>query len=141
MNMRLVLALSLLPGLAMGALGVYGVVPGWHLAIWLAIAIGSGVLLARGAPGKFFLHGFVAGFVGMCVGTLVELAFLPQYLAHNTSAVDSFKQLPAQWPLAIVILIAMPFTSALYACVTGLAASLAAWPLRRNEQPAVRPAP
>jgi len=139
MNVRLVLALSLL-GVVMGALGVFGVVPDWHLAIWLGIALASGVIVARGAPGKFFLHGLAAGFVAMCLSTLVELAFLPQYLAHNTHAADTFQQLPSAWPLALVILIAMPFTSALYACVTGLVATLAARSLRRHErtQPATR---
>jgi uncharacterized membrane protein len=135
MNMRLVLALSLLPGIAMGALGVFGILDGLHLVLWLAIAVGSAVLLARRAPGRFFLHGFTAGFIAMCVSTLVELAFLPQYLEHNTRAADSFQKLPAEWPLALVIVVAMPFTSALYACVTG-ALALGARPLRRHGQPA-----
>ena len=71
----------------------------------------------------------------MCVSTLVELAFLPQYLTHNTRAADSFQKLPAEWPLALVIVIAMPFASALYACVTG-ALTLGARPLRRAGHPA-----
>src|SRR5216117_2752181 len=83
MNVRLILTLSLF-GLLVGIGSIVGLIPsGWELAVWAVIALISAGVLARQAPGKFFLHGFLTGFVAGAVSTLCQALFMNQYLAHN----------------------------------------------------------
>jgi len=134
MNIRLILMLSLL-GLVVGILSVVGVIrAGVESVVWLAIALIYGAVLARRAPGKFFLHGFLTGLIAGALAPLVQAAFLGQYLSHNPKAADTLKALPANLPAAVLIILAAPFTGAMLGLVTGLITWL--WALMTRPKPA-----
>jgi len=121
MNVRLILKLSLL-GLLVGALGIVGLLPArWgETTLTGVITIVFAAVLVRNAPGKFFLHGFLTGFIASAASTLLQAAFMDQYLAHNTHASESFRTvLPPNVPPAVVVVIATPFTAAVAGVVTG----------------------
>ena len=103
MNIRLVLVLSLL-GLVVGILSILGILrSGLESIVWLVIALFYGAAIAARAPGKFFLHGFLTGLISGALASLVQAAFIGQYLAHNPKAAESFKILPANLPPAILV--------------------------------------
>jgi len=134
MNIRLILMLSLL-GLVVGIFSVVGVIPaGVESLVWLVIALIYGAVLARRAPGKFFLHGFLAGLIAGVLAGLMQAAFLGQYLSHNPKAAQTLKMLPANLPAVALIILAAPFTGAVLGLVTGLITWL--WALMTRPKPA-----
>jgi len=61
MNGKLILLLSML-GLAMALATTYFLPSRLEGFFWLAIFLTDAFVIARRAPGKYFLHGFLAGF-------------------------------------------------------------------------------
>jgi len=120
MNVRLVLTLSLF-GLLVGLGSITGLVPsGWETALWGVIGLIYAGVLARQAPGKFFLHGFVTGFIAGAISILCQALFLNQYVAHNAKAADVFKSLPPGMPPAVFLVLAAPIWAAVFGASTGL---------------------
>ena len=120
MNIRLILTLSLL-GLLVAFGSIAGLIPaGWETAVWAVIVLVCANVLARRAPGKFFLHGFLTGFIAGAVSLLCHALFMTQYLAHNAKADAGFKALPAGMSPALVVVLLSPFFGGLLGVVTGL---------------------
>lgn len=131
MNVRLVLTLSLF-GLLVATGSIIGLIPtGWEIAVWVVIALICAGVLARRAPGKFFLHGFLTGFVAGAVSTLCQALFMNQYLAHNAKAADTFKSLPGGMSPAVFVVLSAP----IWAGVFGLATGLLTWLWARFTRP------
>lgn len=120
MNARLILSLSLL-GLLVGIGAVTGLTPsGWELPIWCVIALVCAGVLARQAPGKLFLHGFLTGFIAGLLATLCQALFMNQFLAHNPKAAATFKTLPAGISPAVFVVVAAPIWGLALGAVIGL---------------------
>lgn len=60
MNWKLILLLSMF-GLAMAIATVYVMPSRFEAPFWLVIFVTCAFVIARRAPGKFFLHGFLVG--------------------------------------------------------------------------------
>src|SRR5438876_7687733 len=117
MNVRLVLVLSLL-GLVVAFGSIVGLIPlGWETSVWAVIALVCAGVLARQAPGKFFLHGFLTGFIAGAVSPLCQALFMNQYLAHNPKAADVLKS--AGMSPAIVAVLGAPVFAAVLGASTG----------------------
>jgi hypothetical protein len=137
MNVRLILMLSLL-GLLVAAVSIAGYLQsGLETVATAAVAIACSLVLARQAPGKFFLHGFLTGLIAGALMTLTQAAFMGAYLAHNPKALETFRALPANMSPAIFVVILTPISAGLTGCVTGLLTWLAAKFLR--PKPAANP--
>ena len=133
MNVRVVLMLSLF-GLVVGLGSTTGLIPaGWETAVWAVISLVCAGVLARQAPGKFFLHGFLTGLISSAIATLLEAAMIGQYLEHNPKAAESFKLLPAISP-AVMIVLMTPVAAAVSGVFTGFVTWL--WALMTRPKPA-----
>lgn len=110
MRWGLVVSLSMF-GLAM-ALGTVAVIPSRLAALlWIAIFFVTSILIARRAPGRFFLHGFLVGLINWFWVTASHVAFHAAYLAHHASdfAARQAYTLPAM-PAPIAAIVGPPFT-------------------------------
>ena len=132
MNVRLVLTLSLL-GLVVGIGSVTGLIrSGVETIAWMVVAVVCAGVIARQAPGRPFLHGFLAGFVAGVLAPIVQVAFFPQYLAHNPKAVESFQRLPSDVPPRVLVILLTPIVAGVLGVVTGFLAWAAARVLGRK---------
>jgi len=104
MNGRLILQLALF-GLAMAIATVYVVPPGVASPLWLGIVIGSAFLIARRAPGKFFLHGFLVGLANWVSVTGTHVLLFDAYVARHGQDVAAMQAMtvPAMGVLAPVV--------------------------------------
>ena len=126
MKMPLVLALSSL-GLLVAVFSILGhLQSGLETAASALIAVVCSLVLARRAPGRFFLHGFLTGLISGALVTLTQAAFMSVYLAHNPKAAEAFKALPVNIAPALLVVATIPFSAGLNGAVTGLLTWLAA---------------
>jgi hypothetical protein len=120
MNIRLVLTLSLL-GLVVAIGSLVGLIPyGWEKGAWAALVLVFAGVLANRAPGRFFLHGLVTGFIAGVLSPLCQALFIHQYMEHNAKAADAFKALPPSIPPAVFVVMAAPIFAVVIGGVTGL---------------------
>lgn len=120
MNFRLICMLALL-GIVVAGTTIAGVVhAGWETPLSIVVALVTAGTLAARAPGKFFLHGLLAGAIGSALTSITQAVFMSQYLAHNPKAVDAFKVLPSGMSPALLVVVAIPLTAGLAGLLTGL---------------------
>jgi hypothetical protein len=103
MNLKLVLQLSLF-GLVMAFATVFVVPPTIEPLLWFAIFIFCAVVLAKKAPSKAPLHGFLVSLANCVYITTVHIVFAERYLAwHPDEAAAGAKSgLPVQVMMAIM---------------------------------------
>src|SRR5712692_7812304 len=87
MNWKLIFALSLF-GLAMAVASLFGLGM-FEPLLWLVIFIIYAWLIATRAPGKYFLHGFLASVVNSVWITAMHATFFHMYAQHNPRFVQS----------------------------------------------------
>ena len=93
MNWKLILLLSLF-GLAMGVLTISLVPSTVEPICWLVVFLVSAYLIARYAPGNYFLHGFAVSLVNAVWITAAHAAFFYQYVAAHPEFLLSTNNLP-----------------------------------------------
>jgi hypothetical protein len=128
MNWRLILALSLF-GLVMGIATVFIVPSTVEPIVWLAIFIACAVIIARRAPGKYFLHGLCVSLVNSVWITTAHVLLFDSYVAHHAQELARMKGMP----LAPRVMMAVtgPVIGLLSGLVLGLFAFVAGKLLRR----------
>lgn len=82
MSFRLIFVLSLF-GLGMAFATVYVLPSNVEPWVWLAILVVCAVVIAKRAPGKYFLHGFLVSIVNSVFITAVHIALADRYLANH----------------------------------------------------------
>ena len=82
MNWKLILQLSLF-GLVMGIATVFFISSSVEPFCWLAIFLVSAYAIARGAPGRPFLHGVCVGLANSVWVTGAHILLVDQYLARH----------------------------------------------------------
>jgi hypothetical protein len=122
MNLKLILLLSLF-GLAMAFATVWAIPSNVEPLFWLAIFLLCAVLIARAAPGKFFLHGLCVSIVNGVWITSAHVAFAGDYLARHPQEA----QMAASGPFAGSPRLAMAVTGPLIGVVSGLVLGLFAF--------------
>ncbi len=145
MRWGLVLSLSMF-GLAM-ALGTVTVVSS-RLGgpLWIAIFFITSIAIARGAPGRFFLHGFLVGLINWFWVTVTHVVFHATYVAHHAAdfAARQAYTLPAlPAPIAPIVGPAFHFLQTYDAPIPGLSALIygtlswlgSRWLHRRPDRP------
>src|SRR6516164_9187868 len=93
MNWKLVLALSLF-GLAMAFATVFVIPSTTEPLFWLAIFVVCAYVIARRAPGRFFLHGLMVGIVNSVWITSAHLLFFDQYVANHPQEAQMMTKMP-----------------------------------------------
>lgn len=120
MNWKLILALSLF-GLAMAVGSLFGLGLAEPL-LWLAIFIIYAWVIAKRAPGKYFLHGFLVSVMNSVWITAVHAGFFSIYVKNNPQFVQSAP--PGMNPRVLMI-ITGPVFGVLFGLVAGLFAFIA----------------
>ena len=133
MNWKLCVLLSL-TGLFMGIATIYVVPSTIEPLFWLAIFSACAVLLARFAPGRYFLHGFLVSVLNSIWITLAHMSRYDTYAALHPEFVQMVQTLPgglAQDPRMLMLLIG-PITGILSGLVLGLFCWLASKIIRSS---------
>ncbi len=82
MNWKLIFGLSLF-GLAMAFATVYWIPSNIEPFIWLPIFLVCAYLIAKNAPGKYFLHGLLVSLVNCVWITAVHIKLSSAYIANH----------------------------------------------------------
>jgi hypothetical protein len=119
MNLKLVLQLSLF-GLVMAFATVFVIPSTVEPVCWLAIFVVCAYLIARRAPGSYFLHGLLVGILNSVWITSAHVLLFDQYIARHQREADMM----AQMPLApkMMMLITGPIVGVVSGIVLGILA-------------------
>jgi hypothetical protein len=93
MNWKLIFTLSLF-GSAMALGTVFFIPPKVELFLWLPIFIICAVIIAKVAPGKYFLHGFFTSLVNCVWVTSAHVIFFSTYIVSHMDELKMFESMP-----------------------------------------------
>jgi hypothetical protein len=93
MNLKLVLQLSLF-GLAMAFATVFVIPAAVEPLCWLLIFVVCAYLIARRAPGSYFLHGLLVGILNSVWITFAHVLLFDQYIARHAREAEMMAQMP-----------------------------------------------
>ena len=131
MNWKLIVGLSLF-GLLIGVAGISVITSRQEPFAWLVAFLISAYLIARFAPGWYFIHGLLVALLNSIWVTAAHLLFYPAYIAHH----PEFVQLLVTTPLAnrprVFMLAQAPVAGVVSGIVLGLLAFLASRIFRRR---------
>jgi hypothetical protein len=125
MNWKLIFQLSVF-GLIMAIATISLIPEKVEPVFWLAIFIFCAIIIAKGAPGRYFLHGFLVSMVNSVWITAFHIVFYGTYIANHPNVVKMSQQhafLPSHPRLAM--LITGPCFGMFFGLILGLFAYLA----------------
>ena len=93
MNWKLILQLSLF-GLVMGVATVFVISSSVEPFCWLVVFLVSAYAIARGAPGRPFLHGVYVGLANSVWVTGAHILLADQYLARHAREAAMMNSMP-----------------------------------------------
>ena len=128
MNWKLIFALSLF-GLAIGLPSLFGLGSIAPL-LWLIVFTICAWVIATGAPGKYFLHGFLAGVVSSVWFTLVHAYYLFDLSRNKPEMVEILPQ--GVSPQVMNLLVGL-ITAAVAGLIGGFFAFVAAKILKQGD--------
>src|SRR5436305_2080603 len=107
LNWKLIFRLSFF-GLAMAFLTV-SIIPGnIEMLVWLPVFIVIAYIIAKGAPGKFFLHGFMVSMVNCIWVVAAHLLFYDSYIAHHAQEAEMLTKMHAEEHPQMTMLVMAP---------------------------------
>ena len=131
MNWKLILQLSLF-GLAM-AIGTVYVIPSTiEPILWLTIFLICAYVIARRAPGKYFLHGLAVSLVNCIWVTGAHVALVTTYMERHPEEVTMMASMPLATHPRVMMLITGPIVGLISGVVLGLFAFVASKLVRRG---------
>jgi hypothetical protein len=133
MNWKLIFLLSLF-GLAMGFATIYVVPSHIEPFFWLIIFIICAYLIAKYAPGKYFLHGLLVSIVNSIWITAAHVLLFYQYIVAHPEHLQMVATMPpalAEHPRRVMLLIG-PMAGIASGIILGLFAWLASKIVKRS---------
>jgi len=126
MNWKLIFGLSLF-GLAMAFGTIYFIPPGIEPYCWLVIFLICAFIIAKNAPGKYFLHGFLVSLVNCVWITGTHIFMSATYLSNHSQEAAQYAKLNEQAHLTVTqaMLIMGPVIGIISGLVLGLFAFIA----------------
>jgi hypothetical protein len=135
MNWKLIFLLSLF-GLAMAIATVFVVPSSIEPWAWLPIFVLCAFVIAKGAPGKLFLHGLLLGIVNSVWVTTAHIAWFDAYLAHHPREAAVMQSAGMPLPPRLMMACVGPLVGVISGVVIGLLAVVAGIIVRRGNPPA-----
>ena len=120
MNWRLVFGLSLF-GLAMAIATVFVIPSNIEPFCWLAIFLICAYLIAKQAPGKYFLHGLLVSIVNSIWITAAHVLLFDPYVATHAREAAMMQSMPMSGRVMMAV------TGPIVGVVSGLVLGLFAW--------------
>ncbi|MFD2148462.1 hypothetical protein [Mucilaginibacter antarcticus] len=96
---------------------------------WLMTFIFSAFVIARVAPGKYFLHGFILAMFNSVWITLVHLYFYDSYAANHQDMMSMYGTHPR-----LMMLLLGPLFGVMFGIILGLFALIASKVVKKNEE-------
>lgn len=124
MNGKLILLLSLF-GLAMAVGTIHAIPPDVEPLFWLGIFLVCAVAIARRAPGRFFLHGFLVSLLNSVWMTGGHILFYRTYLAGHPREAAMMSSMPIPDAPRLMMLLMGPIVAIATGVFLGLLAHVA----------------
>jgi hypothetical protein len=119
LDIKLILTLSLF-GLAMGIATVFVIPSNIEPIFWLAIFVVCAFVIAKKAPGKLFLHGFLVSLVNSVWITGAHIALVDSYLPRHPNEVAMMAKMPMPDSPRLMMLMTGPVVGIISGLVLGL---------------------
>jgi hypothetical protein len=119
LDWRLIFQLSLF-GLAMAIATVFVIPSSVEPIFWLAIFVTCAYLIAKKAPGKFFLHGFLVSLVNCFWITTAHIVLADSYLARHPNEAEMMTKMPMPDSPRLMMLMTGPIVGIVSGLVLGL---------------------
>jgi hypothetical protein len=119
LDWKLIVSLSLF-GLAMGIATVFVIPSSVEPICWLAIFVVCAYLIAKQAPGKPFLHGFVVSLVNCVWITSAHIIFVDSYLSRHANEAAMMAKMPMPDSPRLMMLMMGPVVGIVSGLVLGL---------------------
>jgi hypothetical protein len=127
---RLILTLSLF-GLAMGVATVFVIPSSIEPVFWLAIFLVCAYVIAKRAPGKFFLHGFFVSLANCVWITTSHIVLFESYLPRHPDEAAMMTKMPVPDSPRLMMLMTGPVIGIISGLVLGLFSFVASKILKR----------
>jgi len=124
MNWKLIFSLSLF-GLAMAFATVYVIPISVEPYVWIVIFILCAVIIARKAPGGYFLHGLLVGIVNSIWITAVHLLLFDTYISQHTREAAQMAKISATANPRVLMAITGPVIGVISGIILGVFALIA----------------
>src|SRR5262249_12263669 len=124
MNGRLILLLSMF-GLAMGIATVFVIPSTIEPIFWLVIFLVCAYVIAKKAPGRFFLHGFLVSLVNAVWITGAHILLVTSYLPRHPQEAAMMAKMPLPDSPRLMMLITGPIIGVASGLILGLFSFLA----------------
>jgi hypothetical protein len=125
LDWKLIFALSLF-GLAMAFGTVFFINPTIEMLLWLPIFIICAFLIAKFAPGRYFLHGFCTSLVNCVWITGAHVIFFSTYIVSHTEELKMFESMPWHDHPRRLMLLVGPLFGIAFGLILGLFSWVAA---------------
>jgi hypothetical protein len=124
LDLKLILSLSLF-GLAMGIATVFVIPSSVEPVFWLGIFLVCAYLVAKKAPGKLFLHGFLVSIVNSIWITSAHIALVDSYLPRHPDEAAMMTKMPMPDSPRLMMLMTGPVIGIISGLVLGSLSFLA----------------
>jgi hypothetical protein len=131
MDWKLVFRLSLF-GIGMAVAGVLGWTGRAEPLVWLLIFVVYAYLIAKSAPGRFFLHGFATSVINGLWIAIIHAACFPTFIANNPGLLEDYNRMPHPLPPRAMMFVMGPVVGAVSGLIAGLFAVFAGIVMRRD---------
>ena len=140
MNWKLIFALSLF-GLVMAFATVSLIPSGIEPICWLVSFLICAYFIAKYAPGRYFLHGFLVSLVNCVWVTGVHIMQSGAYMANHAKEVEGYTKMNTQFGLSVTqsMLAIGPFVGIFSGIVLGLFAVIASKIIKKLPELQQRP--
>src|SRR5437867_5437438 len=105
--------------------------------LWLPIFVLCAALIAKYAPGRYFLHGLALGVVNSLWITAVHVSLFDSYLARHPQEAAMMRTMPMVGSPRLMMTCVGPVVGVVSGIVIGLFALVAGWIMRRRDRGAV----
>lgn len=119
-------------GLAMAVATVYFIPSNVEPVLWLAIFVICAALIARKAPGKYFLHGFLVSLLNSVWITATHMLLFDSYIIRHPKEAAMMTSMPLPDSPRLMMLMTGPVVGAASGIVLGLFAFIASKVFRRR---------
>jgi hypothetical protein len=115
MKIKLILLLSLF-GLAMAVATVFWIPSTIEPIFWLAIFVACAIIIAKKAPGKYFLHGFLVSLVNCAWIISAHIIHFDTYIANHPQEAEMMTNMQISFSPKLLML----FTGIIIGVASGL---------------------
>jgi len=117
-NSKLIFRLSLF-GLAMAIATVYWIPGNVEMFFWLPIFIFCAYIIAKRAPGKFFLHGFLVSLLNCVYITTAHILFYSTYIANHPDEAAMMEKMHSSLPPQAMMAMMGPLFGIIFGIILG----------------------